>query len=156
MPGWARAAYSAVSRSSGGAVGLLDGAQAGGDAGFAGGDSLAVAAAVGAFGQVLGVPLDFAEVGFAFVGVPGDREQGDVGGGGIQDEADGLAFGVVAGHGDDRGAVDLRPGLARERPCPSHIRWRRSASMRSARSIWWQAAPKFSPTGPRRGPRLTA
>ena len=23
--------------------------------------------------------------------------------------------------------------------------------MRSARSIWWQAAPKFSPTGPRRG-----
>ncbi len=37
---------------------------------------------------------------------------------------------------------------------PSQIRWRRPASMRSARSIWWQAAPKFSPIGPRRGPRL--
>src|SRR5580704_17260887 len=76
-----------------GAVGLLDGSQAGSDAGFAGGDGLAIAAAVGAFGQVLGVPLDFVEVGFAFVGVPGDREQGDVRGGGIEDEADGLALG---------------------------------------------------------------
>ena len=75
------------------AVGLFDGAQAGGDAGFAGGDGLAVAAAVGAFGQVLGVSLDFVEVGFAFVGVPGDREQGDVRGGGIEDEGDGLALG---------------------------------------------------------------
>ena len=41
------------------AVGLLDGAQTAGYAGFAGGDSLAVLSAVGAFGQVLGVPLDF-------------------------------------------------------------------------------------------------
>jgi len=34
-------------------VGAFDGAQAGGDPGFAGGDDLAVAPAVGAFGQVL-------------------------------------------------------------------------------------------------------
>ena len=81
----------------GGAVGLLDGAQAGGDAGFAGGDGLAVASAVGAFGQVLAGAFDFAEVGFAFVGVPGDREQGDVRGGGVEDEADGLAFGDRGG-----------------------------------------------------------
>src|SRR5271165_1887414 len=45
------------------AVGLLDGAQTVGYPGFAGGDSLAVLPAVGAFGQVLGVPLDFTEVG---------------------------------------------------------------------------------------------
>ena len=50
-------------------------------------------------------------MGFAFAGVPGDREQGDVRGGGIEDEADGLALGVAAGHGDDRGAVSFRPGL---------------------------------------------
>jgi hypothetical protein len=33
-------------------VGLFDGAQAGGDSGFAGGDGLAVAAAVGVSGRV--------------------------------------------------------------------------------------------------------
>jgi hypothetical protein len=44
---------------------------------------LAVAAAVGVFGQVLAVAFDFADVGFAFVGVGGDGEQGDVGGGGV-------------------------------------------------------------------------
>ena len=48
------------------AVGLFDGAQAGGDPGFAGGDGLAVAAAVGAFGQVLAGPFDLADVGVAF------------------------------------------------------------------------------------------
>ena len=83
----------------GDAVGAFDGAQAGGDAGFAGGDGLAVAAAVGAFGQGLAVAFDFADVGFAFVGVGGDGEQGDVGGGGVQDEADGLAVGVAPGPG---------------------------------------------------------
>jgi hypothetical protein len=64
-----------------GAVGLFDGAQPGGYAGLAGGDGLAVASAVGAFGQVLAGPFDFADVGFAFVGVGGGGEQGDVRGG---------------------------------------------------------------------------
>src|SRR5579863_8423807 len=65
----------------GGSVGLFDGAETGGDPGLASGDGVAVAAAVGAFGQVLAKPFDFADVGFAFVGVGGDGEQGDVGGG---------------------------------------------------------------------------
>ena len=95
----------------GGAVGLLDGAQPGGDPGLAGGDGLAVAAAVGAFGQVLAGPFDFAEVGFAFVGVGGDGEHGDVGGGGVQDQADRLGLGVLAGQGKDPGAVGVGPGL---------------------------------------------
>ena len=56
------------------AVGVFDGAQAGGYPGLAGGDGLAVAAAVGAFGEGLAVALDFADVGFAFVGVGGDGE----------------------------------------------------------------------------------
>ena len=71
------------------AVGVLDGAEAGGYAGFAGGDGLAVAAAVGAFGEVLAVAFYFADVGFAFVGVGGEGEDGGAGGGGVQDEADG-------------------------------------------------------------------
>ena len=91
------------------AVGVLDGAEAGGYPGFAGGDGLAVAAAVGAFGQGLAVALDFADVGFAFVGVGGDGEDGGAGGGGVQDEGDGLAFGVAAGQGDGPGPVGLRP-----------------------------------------------
>src|SRR6266516_3545479 len=62
------------------AVGVLDGAQVDGYSGFAGGDGLAVAAAVGAFGQGLGVALDFAGVGFAFVGVGGDGEDDGAGG----------------------------------------------------------------------------
>jgi hypothetical protein len=62
------------------AVGVLDGAQAGGYAGFARGDGLAVAAAVGVFGQAVAESFDFADVGFAFVGVRGD------GGGGVKDE----------------------------------------------------------------------
>ena len=93
------------------AVGLFDGAEAGGYPGLAGGDGLAVAAAVGAFGQVLAVAFYFADVGFAFADVGGEGEDGGAGGGGVQDEADGLAFGVVAGQGDDRGSVGLGPGL---------------------------------------------
>ena len=85
------------------AVGVLDGAEPGGYPGLAGGDGLAVAAAVGAFGQGLAEAFDFADVGFAFVGVRGDGEDGDAGGGGVEDEADGLAVGVAAGQGDDRG-----------------------------------------------------
>ena len=92
------------------AVGVLDGAQAGGYPGFAGGDGLAVAAAVGVFGQGLGVALDFADVGFAFVGVGGDGEDDGAGGGGVEDEGDGLGFGVAAGQGDGPGFVDFRPG----------------------------------------------
>ena len=93
------------------AVGPLDGAQAGGYSGFAGGDGLAVAAAVGAFGQAVAKLLDFADVGFALVGVRGDGEDRGIGGRGIQDEADGLAFGVPVGQGDDLGSIGLWPGL---------------------------------------------
>ena len=71
------------------AVGVLDGAEAGGYPGLAGGDGLAVASAVGAFGQVLAVAFYFADVGFAFVGVGGEGEDGGAGGGGVQDQADG-------------------------------------------------------------------
>ena len=53
-------------------------------------------------------------MGFAFVGVGGDGEQGSVGGGRIQDEADCLAVGVPLGQGDDAGAVGLGPGLLGE------------------------------------------
>ena len=95
------------------AVGVLDGAQPGGDPGFAGGDGLAVASAVGAFGQALAELLDLADVGLALVGVRGDGEDGGVGGGGVQDEADRLAVGVAVGQGDDLGSVGLRPGLLR-------------------------------------------
>jgi hypothetical protein len=64
-------------------VGVLDGAEAGGYAGLAGGDGLAVALAVGVFGEGLGVALDFADVGFAFVGVGCDGEDDGAGGGGV-------------------------------------------------------------------------
>src|SRR6516225_1371470 len=95
-------------------VGVLDGPQPGGDPRLAGGDGLAVAPAVGAFGQVLRVPLDLAEVGFALVGVRGDGVDGDVGSGGIEDEADRLAFGIAAGQGQYTWAVAFWPGLLRE------------------------------------------
>ena len=137
------------------AVGLLDGAQPGGDAGLAGGDGLAVAAAVGAFGQVLAGPFDLADVGFSLVGVRGDGEHGDVGGGGIEDEADRLGLGVAAGQGEDPGTVGLGPGLLRVDAALPTRSWN-WASMRSARSIWWQTAAKFSPIGPSSVPRLLA
>jgi hypothetical protein len=47
-----------------GAVGVLDGAQPGGEPGFAGGDGLAVGAAIGAFRESLAVAFDFPEVAF--------------------------------------------------------------------------------------------
>ncbi len=81
----------------GGAVGLLDGSQPGGDPGFAGGDGLAVAAAVGAFGQAVAEAFDLADAGLSLVGVGGDGEQGDGGGGGVQNEADHLGVRVPAG-----------------------------------------------------------
>jgi hypothetical protein len=95
------------------AIGVLDGAEAGGYSGFAGGDGLAVASAVGAFRQALAELLDFADVGLAFVGVLGD---GGGGGGGVQDEADGLGLGIAASQGDDRGSFGLWPGLPGGRP----------------------------------------
>ena len=76
------------------AVGLFDGAQPGRDPGLAGGDGLTVAPTVGAFGQVLAGPLDFADMGLSLGGVGGD---GDVGGGVVQDEADRLGLRVRAG-----------------------------------------------------------
>jgi hypothetical protein len=88
---------------------VLDGAEAGGYPGFADGYGLAVAAAVGVFGEGLAVALDFADVGFAFVGVGGDGEHDGVGRGGVEDEGDGLGFGVAAGQGDGPGVVDLWP-----------------------------------------------
>ena len=135
------------------AVGVLDGAEPGGDPGLAGGDGLAVAAAVGAFGQALAEAFYFAEVGFAFVGVRGDGEDGDAGGGGVEDEGDGLAVGVAAGQGDDAEGRRSPARPARGALWPLLARSWRSASMRSARSIWSQAAPKFSPIGPRSAPR---
>ena len=53
-------------------------------------------------GEGLAEALDFADVGFSFVGV---------GGGGVEDEADGA--GVAAGEGEDLGAVGFRPSLFR-------------------------------------------
>ena len=79
------------------AVGVLDGAKAGGYLGLAGGDGLAVAVTVGAFGEGLAVALDFTDVGFAFVGVGGDGEHDGVRRGGIEDKGDGLGFGVATG-----------------------------------------------------------
>jgi hypothetical protein len=84
---------------------VLDGTQAGRYPGSAGGDGLTVASAVGVFGEGLGVALDFADVGFAFVGVGCDGEDDGAGGGGVEDEGDGLALGVAAGQGDGSGFV---------------------------------------------------
>jgi hypothetical protein len=79
------------------AVGAFDGSQPDGYPCFAGGDGQAVAAAVGVFREGFAVALDFADVGFAFVGVGGDGEQDGVSRGGVQDEGDGLAVGVALG-----------------------------------------------------------
>jgi hypothetical protein len=62
--------------------------------------------------------LDFADVGFSFVGVGGDGVHGDVGGGGVEDEADRAGLGVTAGEGEDLGAVGFR--VRRDKPA-----WRR-------------------------------
>ena len=63
-------------------VGVLGGAQPGGDPGLAGGDGLAVAPTVRAFVPVGAGPLDLAGVGLALVGVRGESEHGDAGRGG--------------------------------------------------------------------------
>jgi hypothetical protein len=92
-------------------TGLLDGPQPSGHPGLAGGDGLAVASAVGSFGQALAESLDLAEVGFSLVGVGGDGEDGDAGGVSVKDKGDHLGVGVPAGRGQDPGAVGLGPGL---------------------------------------------
>jgi hypothetical protein len=123
------------------AVGVLDGAEAGGYSCFAGGDGLAVASAVGALGQALAEAFDLADVGFAFVGVRGDGKDREAGGGGVQDEGDRLAFGLWLARAISWGRAASGEGfLGWVRPFLA--RWRRSASMTSARSIWSQAAPK--------------
>ena len=50
-------------------------------------------------GQVGAVLFDFADVGFALVGVRGKGEHGDAGCGGVKDERDRAGVGVVAGQG---------------------------------------------------------
>jgi hypothetical protein len=60
------------------------------------------------------VTLNLAEVGFALADVSGDDVNGDVGSGGIEDEADRLAFAVPAGQGQYARAVASWPGLLGE------------------------------------------
>jgi hypothetical protein len=51
-----------------------------------GGDGLAVAATVGAFGQTAADPLDLANVSLALIGMHRDREHSDIGDGSVQEE----------------------------------------------------------------------
>ena len=95
-------------------VGLFDGAETGGNACLAGGDGPAVAVAVGVFGERLAVALDLTDVSFTFVGVSGDGEHNNISRGGVQDESDGLGFGVATGQGYRRG---LAWGLRRYLSC---------------------------------------
>jgi hypothetical protein len=102
----------------GGAVRALDGAQARGDAGFAGGDDLAVAPAIGACEQGLAVPLDFTGAGLAVDGVGGDGVDGHAGGGLIEEETDGPAGRV---EGRLRGGIrELLGGLFEDRDDLGH------------------------------------
>lgn len=87
----------------GGAVGVLYCSEAGGHAGFAGGDGLAVASAVGVLWQLLARLLDLADVGLSVACVGGDGVHRDVGGGDIHDEADCMAPGIATCVGDDLG-----------------------------------------------------
>ena len=65
--------------------------------GLAGGDGLAVAPSVGTFGQVGAELFDFADVGFAFVGVGGTANMAMLANGDIQDERYRAGVGVAAG-----------------------------------------------------------
>ncbi len=57
------------------------------------------------------MPLDFAEVGLALVGVPGDGEDDGVRRSSrVQDEADRLAVGIVTGQDDGLRPFGLGPG----------------------------------------------
>ena len=115
------------------AVGVLDGAQPSGDPGFAGGDGLAVAPAVGALREALAELLDLADVGLPLVGVRGDGEEGSVGGGGVQDDTDGWLSGSRSARAMIWGPSASGQACAGwARPCMARS-WR-SASIRSARS----------------------
>src|ERR1700761_448221 len=72
------------------AVGLLDRPQARGDPRLAGGDGVAVATAVRAFGQGLAVALYLTDVGFALRGLRFDGEHDGVGCGRVEGKADRL------------------------------------------------------------------
>jgi hypothetical protein len=84
-------------------VGLLDGAQPGGDPCLSGSNGPAVALAVGAFEQAVAEALDLADVGLALAGMGGDSVEDDVSSGSVQDEADRLGFGVPADQGEYAG-----------------------------------------------------
>ena len=51
-------------------------------------------------------------MGLPLVGMSGDGVHSSVGGGGVEDQGDGLGLGVLAGEGQYPGAVGLGPGLA--------------------------------------------
>ena len=120
--------------------------------GSAGGDGLAVAPAVGALGQAAAGPLDLADVGLPLAGMGREGEHRDVSCGGVQDEGDRAGLGVVTGQGGDPGPAVSGQAGSGALP-PRRARAWAPASRVSARSIWSQAAPKFSPTGPRPVPR---
>jgi hypothetical protein len=104
------------------AVGLLDGSQPGGDPALPGGDGLAVTPTVGVLGQALAVSFDFADVGFAFVGVGGDGEDDGVGGGGVEDGVTVWLSGLRPTRATGRGASvsgQARSGRPRPRPARS-------------------------------------
>jgi hypothetical protein len=96
------------------------GSQAGGDSGFAGGDGLPVVPAIGVFVQALAVLLDFADVGFAVVGVGGDGMHGDVGCSRVHQEGDRAAVRVAAGYCNDMLAVGIWPGWLAVPNCRWH------------------------------------
>jgi len=103
----------------------------------------------------LAEPLDLADVGFSLVGVGGDGVDGDVGGGGIEDEGDRLAVAVPAGQGEYAGAVGLWPGLLGDDAAVS-------GPLVELREYYVGTVDlvarggKFSPIGPRSVPRLMA
>jgi hypothetical protein len=56
--------------------------------------------------------LDLADMGLSLVGMSRDGEEGYVRRGGVEDEGNGLGFGITAGQGEDAGAVGVGPSLA--------------------------------------------
>jgi hypothetical protein len=89
---------------------MFDGAAAGGYPRLAGGDGLAVAPAVGAFGQALAVAFYFADVGFAFVGMGGAGVDGGAGGDWTDDAAKLLGRLAHAGGDPAQRHLPVAPG----------------------------------------------
>jgi hypothetical protein len=56
-------------------------------------------------------PFDLADVGLPLVRMSGDGEHRDIGAGGIEDKADHMGVGVLAGQCEDPGAIDVGPDL---------------------------------------------